>query len=53
MFVPLLATLTTYEVHFGIEEGSDKPENEVNYLWHTEGSNKMSFIVALLKKESI
>ncbi|XP_011436179.3 nucleolar protein 9 [Magallana gigas] len=28
MFVPLLATLTTYEVYFGIEEGSDKPENE-------------------------
>lgn len=53
MFVPLLATLTTYEVHFGIEEGSDKPENEVNYLWHTEGPNKMSFIISLLKKDVI
>ncbi|XP_061188814.1 nucleolar protein 9-like [Saccostrea echinata] len=28
LFVPLLATLTTYEVYFGIEEGSDKPTKE-------------------------
>lgn len=50
MFVPLLATLTTYEVHFGIEEGSGKPENEVNYLWHTEGPNKMNLSSLCLKK---
>ena len=31
MFVPLLATLTTYEVYLGIEEGSEKPGIEVNF----------------------
>lgn len=51
MFVLFLVILIIYEVYFGIEEGLDKLENEVNYLWYIEGFNKMSFIFFCLKKK--
>lgn len=50
MFVLFLVILIIYEVYFGIEEGLDKLENEVNYLWYIEGFNKMKLLFFCLKK---